>query len=233
VVCIRKDLWALALIGVGVVGIQGCSTSSAQPTAQLPVKYSDSSTNPEEKLDEQRLAVATQGLKIQNGLIAVAAPKASDKQAGESLRIKAENTLEVRNVWFEGVAGFRDAILADPNNAKSYEGMARAFLLEGMTEEALPALSTAVKLDSKFSKARYEIGMVKQMNSDYAGAVSEWKALSVFDPSYQDVFARMAIASYYQRDFKSASIYLAEADKRHQPVPPQFRPLLKEAQSGS
>ncbi|HVT11303.1 MAG TPA: hypothetical protein VHE55_03475 [Fimbriimonadaceae bacterium] len=187
------------------------------------------SANPAEELDEQRLATATQGLRKANGFIVVAKPQAPNAKAGESLRQKAEAVTEQRNTWFVSVAAFRDAILADPNNAKSYEGLARAFLMEGMTNEAEPALATALKIDPKFGKARYELGIVKQMDSDYAGAVAEWKTLTQTDPGYGDVYARMAIASYYIHDYPSAWQYLATADKRHQNVPPQFRDLLKEA----
>ena len=69
---------------------------------------------------------------------------------------------------------------------------------------------------------------IRQRRKDFAGAVEQWKSLSEIDPGYQDLFARMAIASYYAQDYGSAWKYLADADLRHQPVPPQFRGLLRE-----
>jgi tetratricopeptide (TPR) repeat protein len=172
---------------------------------------------------------ATRGLRFEGGLV-VSTANAHDPKRGEALRVKAEQVTQEQNTWFLSVGAFRDAILADPGNAKSYEGLARAFLMEGETKEAEAALASAVRLDPKLSQARYQLGMVKQMESDYSGAVAEWKALTQTDPGFRDVYARMAIASYYAQDFPAAWRYLAEADKRHQDVPGQFRQLLKEAE---
>jgi tetratricopeptide (TPR) repeat protein len=185
--------------------------------------------DPSERLDEQRLTDATKGLVISGGLIAPSASVRPNPQAGEKLRQQAIKITGEHNTWFLSVAAYRDAILADPTNAKSYEGLAKSFLMEGKTSFAKPALASAIKLDPKFSLARYELGLVRQMESDYAGAVTEWKALVKLDPGYGDTYARMSIASYYAQDYSSSWKYLTEARSRHEDVPPQFPGLLKEA----
>lgn len=223
-----KSISLLMALGVAL-SMAGCAKEEAKKPIDDKKAPMGSGLNPEERLDEERLAQATDGLRFQGGLVTVAAPKASDQRTGETLRQKAEQVTAERNTWFVSVGAFRDAIIADPGNAKSYEGLARALLLEGKTDRAEAALGTAVKLSPKFAKARYELGMVKQMDSDYVGAVAEWQSLTQIDPGYSDVFARMAIASYYAQDYTSAWKYLAQADQRKQSVPPQFRPLLREA----
>jgi cytochrome c-type biogenesis protein CcmH/NrfG len=134
-----------------------------------------------------------------------------------------------RNTWFVSVAAFRNAVLADPGHAPAYVGLAEALLTEGKTDMAEAALRTAVSLDSRHAKARYRLGLVRQMAGDYAGAATEWGALARFEPDYEDVDARMAIAHYCARDYRSAWGCLAQAEARKQNVPPQFRRLLQEA----
>lgn len=224
----RFPLLALPGLAALLVCAQGCATGNAKVASTAP-RQGAGAMSPDEQLDESRLADATNGLKFNGGLVTVANPTAADPAKAESIRKQAEAKMAERNVWFESIGAFRDAILADPSNAKSYEGLSRAFLMEGKTDYAEQALATAVKLSPTFSAARYRLGLVHQMDSDYAGAVKEWKTLVRTDPGYQDVYARMAIASYYSQNYSAAYRYLAEADRRHQDVPPQFRGLLKEA----
>lgn len=207
----------------------GCSEVEAKTLSSKQPPQTAGTASPKEQLDEQRMEEATKGLVFGPHGITVAQTRTPDPVRGEQLRKSAEKVAMTTNAAFILAGAYRDAILADPSNAKSYEGLARAFLSEGETSRAKPALETAVKLDPRFTQARYELGMVHQMGSDYAGAVAEWKELAAIDPTYRDVFARMAIASYYASDFGSAYGYLAEADKRKQNVPSQFRGLLKEA----
>ena len=94
------------------------------------------------------------------------------------------------------------------------------------------ALRTAIEHDPRYGKARFELGALAQKRGDYGEAIQIWKELVKRDPNYPDVFARLSIASYVKGDSKGAWTYLAEADKRRQNVPPQFRSLLKEASKG-
>jgi tetratricopeptide (TPR) repeat protein len=209
-------------------GVSGCASSSAESSPSQKAAGLGPQSSPKEQLDEERMAAATKGLTFHDGFVRATTSR-HDRAEGEALRLQAERVTQERNTWFVSVAAFRDAILADASNAKSYEGLARAFLMEGETERAMPALSSALEIDPKFEQARYLFGMVKQMESDYAGAVAEWETLAQSNPRFRDVYARLAIASYYAHDYPSAWRFLAEAEKRHQDVPGQFRGLLKEA----
>ena len=224
----RIFLFLSAVSALCLVG--GCAELSGQTKDLQASRSTAKSLSPKDELDEQRMEEAVRGLVFDAGLIRVPNSK-NDRIAGERLRVKADRSIEEENVWFHSVGYFRDALLADANNYKTYEGLARAFLMEGEASRAEPALRTALQMQPKFSAARYELGLVRQMLSDYAGAVSQWKILTQHDPNYSDVYARMAIASYYDQDFDGAKRYLAEADRRHQNVPPQFRGLLQEAVS--
>lgn len=217
------------LAGAGCSSVQAdASPPKAKPTPEL--KRTAGVTSPDQELDEERMRDATRGLSFQAGRITVEDIHPANVRRGEGLRTQAEKDMAIHNAWFVSVGQFRDAILADPTNAKSYLGLATALRMgEGEMDMSEAALNTALQIDPKLSPARYDLGLVKQMDSDYAGAVEEWKKLAQTEPGYKDVFARMAIASYYAQDFPSAWKYLTEADRRHQDVPPQFRGLLKEA----
>lgn len=224
-----KSILFLPAVGALALACAGCNVGEARTTSNIDKdKHKAGVTSPDERLDDQRQEAATKGLIFTSDGVTVETPKAADPEKAETLRQNAEQQMQTRNVWFEAVGNFRDAILLDPKNAKSYEGLARAFLIEGKTGEAKAALSTAVKLDNHLSPAHYELGMVHQMDSDYAGAVVEWKNLAAYDPGYKDVYARMSIASYYAQNYSDAWTYLGTADKYKQSVPPQYRNLLKE-----
>lgn len=211
----------LALIGCTKVGPVDKETASGG--------LSPSPYELKERLEEERLEAAMKGLSYSSGMVKVIVNRPGDRAKAVKATAFAENNLNVENTWFKAAGHFRDAILADPTYAPAYEGLARALLLESKTDLAASALKTALSLDPNYSKARFELGTITQMSGDYRGALNVWKEVVAKDPGYPDAYARMAIASYFEQDFKSAYTYLAEADKRKQNVPPQFRGLLKEA----
>ena len=207
------------------VTLSGCHASSGgegatRASAQLPVQGGR---------EQGRMEAAIEGLSFRAGVVEVAEPPRRERPAAIRLLRAAEGALSVENARVKAAGLFRDAILADPGYAPAYEGLARALIVEGDPELVAAALHTAVKLDPDFDLARWELGIAAQMRGDYAAAVSEWASLVERNPDYPEVYARMAIASYFDNDLVAAQIYLLEADKRKQSVPPQFRTLLSQA----
>jgi hypothetical protein len=187
---------------------------------------------PGDRLEEAHLASAVKGLDFGSGRVrATAHLPGGRSKAREAARL-GERSLVVENIWFRAAEHFRDAILADPTYAPAHEGLARSLLMQGNPRLAAAALRTAISLDPDLSSARFELGGLAQMKGDYSGAVAIWKALVARNPDYPDAYARMAIASYFGNDPASAWKYLAEADRRKQNVPPQFRDLLKQVAPG-
>ena len=212
---------------VAGVAVFGCSpsvtrTADENPGGAMPV------VNPKERLEKERMAAATAGLDFTGATVKVSAPVSTDKAKAARLMAKADSEIASRNVWFLAVGAYRDAILADPGDAKAYVGLGRAFLVESENDRAEKALRTAIALDPKSTEARYIVGTLRQGAGDYSGAVAEWKALAGIEPGYRDVYARLAIASYYDLDYKAAWTFLSQAESRKQAVPPQFKSLLKE-----
>lgn len=222
--------WSFYGIGAFVLAaVTGCGTGRATAVNTSNSGLQPVTENAKERLEEQRMAEATKGLSFSTGRVLVSVQRPGDRAAAVKACNLAEQSLITENSWFVCAGKFRDAILLDPTYAPSYEGMARAFLLEGDVERATAAVKTAVSKDPTFSKAEFLLGTVTQMNGDFDGAVKVWRNLVAHDPNYPDTFARMAVCSYFAHDYTSAYQYLAEADKRKQNVPAQFRPLLKEA----
>jgi tetratricopeptide (TPR) repeat protein len=143
--------------------------------------------------------------------------------------LREANLALTQNLRIKAAGLFRDAILADPTLAAAYEGIARSLLTEGNYPLVEASLETALDLDPGMDRARFDLGAVAQMQGDYDRAVETWGALAALQPDYPEVYARMAIAAYYDQDFEAARSYLSEADKRKQNVPPQFRDLLRKA----
>ena len=198
--------------------------SKPQTGSLMPV-----TENLKEQMEEKWLEDAVKGLTFSPDSVIAAPVQKPDRGAAMAKAKVAFRSLEVENIWFKAAGLFRDAILLDPTYAPPYEGLARALLLEGNLDKVEPALKTAVRLDPNFNKARFEYGTVVQMKGDYPGCIAIWKDLVARDPAYPDAYARLSIAAYFAQDYDAAYAFLAEADKRKQNVPVQFRPLLKEA----
>ncbi|MBS1713192.1 MAG: hypothetical protein JST30_02520 [Armatimonadetes bacterium] len=219
-------LSSCAALVAGAVVI-GCSPSIAASETQGGAKPL---VNPKEKLEEQRMEQATAGLDLSGPTVKVVAKGVTpDKARAAKLRALADAELSSRNVWFLAVGAYRDAVLADPADPRPYVGLAKAFLIESETVPAEKALRTAVTLDPKAKEARFMLGTLRQGAADYEGALAEWRTLAGIDPDYPQVLARLAVASYYTEDYRSAWGYVDQAEARKQPVPPQFKSLLKEA----
>jgi len=207
----------------------GCSPSVAPSTAENQ-GGSKPVVDPKERLEEERMEEATAGLDLSGPTVKVkGASVAADRAKATRLLAKADAELTSRNVWFLAVGAYRDAILADPSNARAYLGLAKGFLIESETARAEKALRTAVQLDPKAKEARFLLGTLRQGEADYQGAIGEWKALAGMDPDYPQVYTRLAVASYYAQDYRAAWSYVGQAESHRQPVPPQFKSLLKEA----
>jgi tetratricopeptide (TPR) repeat protein len=220
----------LALAVLLGVGIGGCAPTDSPDLARGSGGASPAveGASPKSQLEARRLEEATRGLRFAKDRVEVTAKSGNDRAAAVAKTASATKVMNERNIWFVAVGAFRDAVLADPRHAPAYVGLADALLMEGKTDMAEAALRTAVRLDGRDPEARYRLGLLRQMDSDYAGAVREWREVAKFAPGHADVYARMAIASYYARDYRSAWEYLSQAEARKQNVPPQFKPLLQE-----
>lgn len=180
-------------------------------------------------MEEKWLEEATKGLSFTADSVVPVTKRVADRSAAIAKTTAADKSLNTENIWFKAAGMFRDAIVLDPSYAPAYEGLGRSLLMEGNLDMVEAALKTAIRLDPNQDKARFEYGMIVQMRGDFTGCVKVWKELVDRNPAYPDAYARMSVASYFAHDYDAAYAYLAEADKRKQNVPSQFRPLLKEA----
>ncbi|MCW5939810.1 MAG: tetratricopeptide repeat protein [Fimbriimonadaceae bacterium] len=222
--------WAGLVVALITTALAGCvpKDNAGLTSGSGGASPVEDGASPKSRLESQRLADATRGLRFTRDQVEVTARTSNDRPAAVAKTASAVKVMNERNIWFVAVGAFRDAVLADPRYAPAYVGLADALLMEGKTDLAQAALRTAVRLDGRDPEARYRLGLLRQMDSDYAGAVLEWTEVVKFAPDHADVYARMAIASYYARDYRSAWEYLSQAEARKQNVPPQFKPMLLE-----
>lgn len=218
-------------IGLGLVAALAFGCASTEPKKEGEAKGSNLGPvvkNPKEKLNEERLKAATKGLDFKGGVVTVTVNRTPDRNAALNLVKLADRSYNVDNVWFEAAGKYRDVILADPSYAPAYIGLAKSVMLEGEVKIAEACYRTAVAKDPNNGQARFELGVIVQGLGDNKGAIAVWKELAQRQPTYPGVHTRLAIASHFDQDYKAAWAYLAEADKRKEQVPPQFRDILKE-----
>lgn len=222
----RIELLGIAFFCALSIGCRSPGIESANAVEQLPPGQGRS-----DETQDGRLAAAIEGLRYGSGLVSVTLRHRKDRDLALRACRAAERALNVDNARVKAAGLFRDSILADPTYSHAYEGLARALLLEGDPKLIEAALRTAIGLDVTFDKARYELGVIAQMQGDYSGAVAAWRDLVARSPGYQDTYARLAIAAYFDQDADGAWRYLMEAERRRQNIPPQFRELLRLARS--
>jgi len=111
-----------------------------------------------------------------------------------SAQVDPRTALLERDAWDALNAGrthaaaeaFRDALVADPKNARNYLGAATAAFLERRYDDAKEALEQALSLDSKFAQARSLLGRVLHRMGDLPGAIRAFETLVVDAPGDKD-----------------------------------------------
>jgi len=84
---------------------------------------------------------------------------------------------------------FRQAIAADPGNARLYLGAATAAYVERRDTDAKAALERALALDPGLTRARALMGQVRHRSGDLLGALREYDTLTKATPHDTDVQA--------------------------------------------
>jgi tetratricopeptide (TPR) repeat protein len=111
-----------------------------------------------------------------------------------SAQIDPRTALLERDAWNALNAGrthaaaeaFRDALLADPKNARNYLGAGTAAFLERRYEEAKDALERALSLDATLTQARSLLGQVQHRMGDLPGAIRTLETLVANAPGEKD-----------------------------------------------
>jgi tetratricopeptide (TPR) repeat protein len=91
----------------------------------------------------------------------------------------------------QAAAAFREAIAADPKNARLRLGSGIAAMLERRDRDASDAFETALALDPKLTEARARLGVVQYRMGDTAGAIRTYEALVADVPSDADAQATL------------------------------------------
>lgn len=197
--------------------------AASAPSSALPA------LDAKHALSQQRMAQALEGLEVRSGVLRVANPAPQSPAKATALLAQAQATL-AENSWFVSCAAYARALRAAPASADAFEGYASAAMLDAKTDLAEAALRAALQLDPSRLGARYRLAEIRQMDGDYAGARREWGQVVQADPGYRDTQARLATAAYFDGDLAEARRRSDEARRRRQTLPPQFEPLLAEAE---
>jgi len=88
-------------------------------------------------------------------------------------------------------AAFREAIAADPKNARLYLGAGTAAALERRDADAKDAFARALALDPKLTRARALLGQIQYRMGDAAGAIRTYETLVAETPADGDAHATL------------------------------------------
>lgn len=86
---------------------------------------------------------------------------------------------------------FREAIAADPKNARLYVGAGAAALLERRDADARQALEYALSLDPTLGRARVLLGQVLYRSGDLTGAIRTYELLTADAPDDKQAVATL------------------------------------------
>jgi len=131
------------------------------------------------------------------------------------------------NMVIEALETYTLAVLVDSAAASAYEGLGRAFVAKGKTENAIASFRTALRLDPSLTEARYRLGAAYWMQGGFQEAVEMWREVVDLDSNHVMTHERLAIALYYLGDYQGSWGHVHAAEALGHVVPPQFRPLLE------
>ena len=126
---------------------------------------------------------------------------------GTSAQIDPRTALLERGAWAalnEGRArvaaeAFRDALAADPRNARLHLGAGMAAVLERRDGDAKDAFERALAIDARLTQARALLGQVQHRLGDLAGAIRTYETLIVFSADSAEV---RATVERWRREFE-------------------------------
>ncbi|MGE0001591.1 MAG: tetratricopeptide repeat protein [Fimbriimonadaceae bacterium] len=212
------------------IAVLGCSGPVAQLSSQQEPGAASAmpAVDAKHKLSQERTARAMKGLAVRDGILVVTRPAPGN---AATLLAQAEATLK-SNSWFESCEAYGKALAAAPRSAAAYEGFAASAMLDLKSDLAMAALRSAIALDPDRLSSRYRLAEIHQMDGNYGLAREEWGRVSQSDVRFQDVEARLAIASFYDNDLAATRAHLARAKSLGQAVPPQFEALVASQTEG-
>jgi tetratricopeptide (TPR) repeat protein len=91
----------------------------------------------------------------------------------------------------EAADAFREALAADPKNARLYLGAGMAAALQRRDRDAKDAFERALGLDAKLIEARALLGQMQHRLGDVAGAIRTYDALIALAPDHRDAQATL------------------------------------------
>src|SRR5688572_8019616 len=86
---------------------------------------------------------------------------------------------------------FREALAADPKNARLHLGAGLAAALERRDADAREAFERALALDAKLTQARALLGQIQHRLGDYNGAIRTYETLLSLSPDNREAQATL------------------------------------------
>ena len=202
----------------------------AQGTRSVAAAETGGGTRPVDlNYKEQRKIEALRGLSYETGRTVVTEEareivQGYDPVEAEAAYAKGRDLWE-RNMQLESIATHTRAVLLAPDRAVLYVGLGDALLANRMDSHAEAAYASGLDLDSSSATLHFKYGDTLWRRGALDEAALEWNAASELDERDGEPHVKLAIASYYAKDYPAAweSVHRAEALGASVPIQMRLR----------
>lgn len=225
----NKSLMVVA--ACSAIVLAGCGAPDGKTMGSSRVEASGGSgLNPIQNYKQERLRNALKGLTY-DGAIRVDAKAAAEiistpSKEGSVEAVREAQKLLEGNDYVAAIGGFTKAVLLDVENAKAYEGLAKALITKGETAKAELALKKAIELAPKEASLYHELAMLLNGRNDMVGATQLWSKALDLDPNMAVAHERLAVIEFYREAYDKAWQHVKRCEALGGEVPRQLRQML-------
>jgi Flp pilus assembly protein TadD len=96
--------------------------------------------------------------------------------------------------WEAAVAGWRNVLEIEPENAKAHNNLAAALLQRGALDEAIAHFRKATQIKPGFDRAHFNLGIAFYQKKDLDQAIAHWRETVAINPEFTEAFSLLGIA---------------------------------------
>jgi len=164
----RPSTATIALIGAGVIAAASAAVAITRGGGDETAEAGPhGSVKPDQPVGDVNSMIASLEEKLKK-----------DPDNAEGWRMLGWSYFETRDLA-RAAAAYRRAAQVEPNNAENWSSLGEALQTASTTvsPEAASAFERALKLDAKDPRARYFLGVQKDLSGRHEAAISDWIAL--------------------------------------------------------
>ena len=96
--------------------------------------------------------------------------------------------------WEAAVAGWRNVLEIEPENAKAHNNLAAALLQRGALDEAIAHFRKATQIKPGFDRAHFNLGIAFWQKGEVDEAIAHWRETVAINPDFAEAFHLLGVA---------------------------------------